>query len=72
MVETTHILNHNTLQKAVELFLINAMRPFNFAVEAWCSLLDVDVDDVQVLHIPVELGAELWSVIRLNRLHAKG
>ena len=62
VVEATCIFNHDTLEQAVELFLINAVRAFDFAIETRCLGLDIDVRDTQVLDMPVELGTELRTV----------
>ena len=56
-IETTPIFNHDTFEKTIKLFFINAMRPLNFAVETRRAGLDVDMCNVQVLNVPVEQRA---------------
>ena len=56
----------------IKLLIVNAMRTFDFTIEARCAALDIDMSDAPVLHMPVVLGAEVRTVVRLNSLHSKG
>jgi len=47
------------VEQLVELLVVDAMRPFDFPVEARCSRTDVDVVNVEFLQVPVRLGLEL-------------
>jgi hypothetical protein len=55
----------------VELLVVDAMRPFDLAIEARCSGSDVNVVNVEILQVPVKLGLELGSVVGLNHVNAK-
>ena len=45
VVKSLGIIDDNTVKKAIELFGVDAMRAFNFAVESRCGGFDVDVVD---------------------------
>src|SRR5215469_6241952 len=59
------------VEQLVELLVVDAMRPFDFPVEARCSRTDVDVVDVEFLQVPVNLGLELGPIVGLNDVNSK-
>ena len=65
-VEATDVFYDHALQHAIGFLFIDAVRAFNFTVEARCPGLDITVRNAQILHIPVELGVELTPIICLN------
>jgi hypothetical protein len=42
------------VQELIELLVVDAMRPFDLAVQMRCPWADVDMADVQGLQVPVE------------------
>ena len=62
VVEELGVVDHDPVQEAVELLGVDAVGPFDLAVEPWGAGLDVDMADAFVQHLPVEAGAELGPV----------
>ena len=71
VVEDVGVVDHDTVEESIELFLVYAVAAFDFAVEAWCGGFDVGVAESLVLDVPVELGLELGSVVGLDCVDAK-
>lgn len=59
-------------QELVELLLVGAVRPFDFAVQLGRSWFDVGVADATVFDVPVELGLELVPAVGSDRLYSEG
>ena len=55
-------------EESVELFLVDPVRSFHFAVEPWRLGSDVDVADALVGDMPVEPGLELGAIVGLDRV----
>jgi hypothetical protein len=55
VVEQLGVIDHDTLEHAIELFLIDAMRSLNLAIESRCCRSDVDVSDATIQDVIVEL-----------------
>ena len=55
----------------IELFLVSSMRAFDFAIEPWCSWLDINMTNPLILNMPMELCLKLMTVVRPNGLNAK-
>jgi hypothetical protein len=72
VVEDLGVVDHHPLQEPVELLGINAVGPFDLAVEPWGAWLDVDMAGAPVQDVPVEAGAELGPVVGLDDLHPEG
>jgi hypothetical protein len=53
-------------KEAIELFVVDTMRPFDFAVEPRRRWPDVGVLDAFVQEVPVEAGLELGSIVGLD------
>ena len=56
--EQVGVLDELALEKAVELFGVNAVGSFDLAVEPRCAGVDADVVDAFIEQVPVEGGAE--------------
>src|SRR6185503_5616544 len=59
------------VEELVELLVVDAVRPFDFAVQVRRPGLDVGVTDVEALQVPVELRLELGAVIGLHDVDPK-
>jgi hypothetical protein len=57
--EQVGVVDDLALEESVELFGIDAVGSFHFAVQPRGSGFDADVVDAGVEQVPVELGAEL-------------
>jgi hypothetical protein len=66
--EQVGVLDELALEKAVELFGVNAVGSFDLAVEPWCAGFDADVVDAGIEQVPVERGAEFGAVVCLDPL----
>ena len=66
VVEHLGVVDHDPLEQAVELLGVDAVGPFDLAVEPWGAGLDVDVAGASVQDVPVEAGAELGPVVGLD------
>ena len=60
-----------TVEQLVELLVVDAVRPLDFAIQVRRARTDVDVADVPRLEVPVELGLELGAVVGLDDVHTK-
>ena len=65
------VVDDHAVEEAVELFGVDAVRAFDFAVESGCGGCDVDVVDAFVQDMPTKSGQELSTVIGLDDLHPK-
>ena len=72
VVEELGVVDDDAFEHSVELFLVDAVRAFDFSVESWCGGLDVDVADAAVEDVPVEAGLELGAVVGLDHLDLEG
>ena len=68
VVEQLGAVDDDSIEHPVELFLVDAMRTFHFAVEPWGCRLDVDVSGPSVEDVVVELGSELAAVVGLDHV----
>jgi hypothetical protein len=59
------------VEEPVELVVVDAVRPLDFAVQARSARPDPDVANVEFFQVPVELRAELGAVVRLHELDAE-
>src|SRR3989454_4132931 len=58
-VEELCVVNDHTLEHAVELFVVDTMRPLDLAIQPWRGRLDVDVLDATIQDMPVESRLKL-------------
>jgi hypothetical protein len=65
-VEELGVVDNLAGKEPIELFVVDAMRPFDFAVEPRRSGTDVDVLDAFVQEVPVEASLELGSIVGLD------
>ena len=71
VVQDVGVVDHDAVQKAVELFLIYAVAAFDFAVQAWCGGFDVGMTEALIQDVPLELSLEFSSVVGLDGVDAK-
>ncbi len=64
-----HIVD--VVEKLVELFLISAVRAFDFTVQLRRTRFDIDVPNAFVFDVPVKLGLELVPPVSSDTLHTK-
>jgi hypothetical protein len=55
------------VEELIELLIVDAVGPLDFAVQMWRTWPDVGVLDVERLDMPVELGLKLRAIISLAR-----
>jgi hypothetical protein len=72
VVEELGVVDDDSVEHAIELFGVDAVRPLDFAVESGGGRFDIDVADAPVQDVVVELGGELGAVIGLDLLHPEG
>src|SRR6516165_12543214 len=72
VVEELAVVDHDAVERPVELFGVDAMGALDLPIEAGCAGPDVDVLDAPVEKMPVELGLELGAVVRLDALDLEG
>ena len=65
-VEEFGVIDNLAGQEPIELFVVDAMRPLDFAVEPRRRWSDIDVLNAFVQHVPVEASLELGSVVGLD------
>src|SRR2546429_5577773 len=65
-VEQLGVVDHLAGEHAVELFVVDAMRALDLAVEAWRRGSDVDVLEALIEQVPMEAGLELGAVVGLD------
>ncbi|HYU63692.1 MAG TPA: hypothetical protein VEN12_07900 [Verrucomicrobiae bacterium] len=53
------VVDDHTLEHAVELIVVDSMRPLDLAIQPWRGRLDVDVLDAAIQDVPVESRLEL-------------
>ena len=70
--EQAGVVDELALEKAVELFGVDAVGSFDLAVEPWCAGFDADVVDAFIEQVPVERGAEFGAVVCLDPLDGEG
>src|SRR2546426_11962124 len=58
-VEELWVVNDHTLEHAVELFVVDTMRPLDLAIQPSRGRLDADVLDATIQDMPVESGLKL-------------
>ncbi len=68
VVEEVGVVDRDAVEHSVELFGVDAVGPFDLAVEAGCGRRDVDVADASVEEVPVEGALELGAVVGLDDL----
>lgn len=71
VVEELGVVDHGSVEHAVELFLVDAVGTFDLAVEAGGGGFDVYVSDAPIEHVVMELGAELGPVVGLDDLDSE-
>ena len=54
VVEQLGVVDHNAVEHAVELFLVDTVGSFDLAIEPWGCGFDVDVSDACVEGVVVE------------------
>ena len=59
-------------QQPIELFVVDAVRPLDLAIEPWRRWSDVDVLNAFVEQVPVEAGLELSAVVGLDLHDVEG
>jgi hypothetical protein len=72
VVEDLGVVDDHTVKEAVELFGVDAMGTFHFAVESGRLGFDVDVIDPFIEHMPMESSLKLSTVVRLDNIHTEG
>ncbi len=65
-VEELGVVDNLAGKEPIELFVVDTMRPFDFAVEPWRRWSDIDVLDAFVQEVPVEARLELGSIVGLD------
>ena len=65
-VEELGVVDDFASQQPIELFVVDAVRPLDFAVESRRRWPDVDVLDAFVQEMPVEASLELGSIVSLD------
>jgi len=58
-VEELCVVDDHALEHAVELLVVDSMRPLDLAIQPWRGRLDVYVLDAAIQDVPVESGLEL-------------
>jgi hypothetical protein len=72
VVEQVNVVGRAALvQELVELLVVDPMGAFDFAIEMRRRWPDVDMADIQALHMPVELRLKLGAIVGLNDMDAK-
>jgi hypothetical protein len=70
--EQAGVVDDLALEKAVELFGVDAVGSFDLAVEPRCARFDANVVDAFIEQVPVEGGAEFGAVVCLDPLDGEG
>src|SRR5258708_2572539 len=65
-IEKLCVVDNFAGQQPIELLVVDAVRPLDFAVEPWRRWPDIDVLDAFVQEVPVETSLELTSVVGLD------
>jgi hypothetical protein len=65
-VQQVDVVNDYAIEQTVELFGVDAMRTFHFAVESGCGRFDADVINPLVQGMPIETSLEFRTVIGLD------
>ena len=68
VVEELGVVDDDAVEHPIELFVVDTVGSFHFAVESGCGGFDVDVSDTPVQYVIVKLGLEFGSVVGLDRL----
>jgi hypothetical protein len=68
LVEESRVVNHDALELAIELLVVDAMAAFDFSIESGRRGFDVDVTDAFVEEVIVERPLKFGPVFRLNDL----
>ena len=71
VVEQLGVVDYDTVEHPVELFLVDPMGSLHLAVESGCGWFDVDVSDPTVEDVDEELGSEFGSVVGLDDLDSE-
>ena len=66
--EQARLVDHDAIEKPVELVGVDAVRAFELSVEAGRRRPDVHVADPPVEHVVVEAGLELSAIVGLDGL----
>jgi hypothetical protein len=61
--EVNVVRNPVSIEELVELLIVDAMGPFNLAVQMWGPRPDVDVPNVTLFEMPVEVGLEFGAIV---------
>jgi hypothetical protein len=72
VVEELGLVDDDPVEHPVELFGVDAVGPFHFAVESGGPGFDVDVSDPPVQDVVVELAGEFGAVVGLDHLDWEG
>ena len=70
VVEQVGVIDDDAVEQAVELLGVDAVGS-HLSVQPWGAGLDVDVLHALLQGMPVEAGAELGAVVRLDGLDAE-
>ena len=63
-VEEVNVVGDAVLvEELVELLVIDAVRPLDFAIEMRCPRANVDMTDVEGLEMPVEVRLEFGAIV---------
>ena len=68
VVEQVCVIDHDPIEESVELFGVDAVGSFDFAVESWGGGSDLCVGESFVEYVPVEHCLELGTVVCLDRV----
>ena len=72
VVEQVNVIRDAVLvQELVELLVVDAVRPFDLAVQMRCPRPDVHVADIAFFEMPVEVGLEFGALVGLNGVDAE-
>lgn len=65
-VEELGVVDHHAGEHAVEVLVVDAMRPLHLPVEAWCRRTDVDMANTPVQDVHMKAGLEFGAVVGLD------
>jgi hypothetical protein len=71
LVEDFGVVDDDSVEHSVELFGVDSVGSFDFAVESRGGWFDVDVLHASVEDVPVELGSELGAVVGLDDIDSE-
>ena len=72
LIEQVYVVGYAvSIQQLVELLIVDAMRPFDFAVQVRCPRADINMPNVLRFGVPVKLCLELRTVVGLDDVYAE-